>query len=208
MSRKTGVTTPRKRTWLGLGRILDSEDVNCHRGLFRWDDASAVLREPYPGVFHLSSLGLAAQLPDYLGDLGKAGGTPDIFENLSFESANREDCEGDACGASGDSTGLKGYSAGLSGNTVRLWDAETGAQRAVVEGHSCCFSPDGKTVASASYDNTVRLWDAATGRPIAAYTCIGDASCCAFSPLHNTIASGDKGGNIYILELIGFDTAL
>ena len=29
------------------------------------------------------------------------------------------------------------------------------------------FSPDGKRLATASWDNTARIWDAATGKPIA-----------------------------------------
>jgi WD40 repeat protein len=52
--------------------------------------------------------------------------------------------------------------------TVRLWDATTGAARQILEGHSdgvraVAFSPDTRTLASASYDKTVRLWDATTG---------------------------------------------
>jgi WD40 repeat protein len=57
---------------------------------------------------------------------------------------------------------------GSDDNTVRLWDAVTGAALQTLKGHlgsvySVAFSPDGKQVVSGAGDKRVRLWDTITG---------------------------------------------
>lgn len=52
-------------------------------------------------------------------------------------------------------------------NAARLWDAGSGALRAILTGHdarvaSVEFSPDGGALVTASWDGTARLWDVAT----------------------------------------------
>ncbi len=55
--------------------------------------------------------------------------------------------------------------------TAKLWDVKSGKEIKTLKGHtdlftSLSFSPDSKTLASASHDNTVKLWNVNTGREI------------------------------------------
>jgi WD40 repeat protein len=55
----------------------------------------------------------------------------------------------------------------MNDRTVRIWDARTGEQLAVLSGHSdlvygVAFSPDGAMLATSSHDRTVRIWELAT----------------------------------------------
>src|SRR5665648_622449 len=82
--------------------------------------------------------------------------------------------------------------------TLKIWDAETGACEATLEGHtsgvtSCAFSPDGRRIVSASEDRTLKLWDVESGACEATLEGHGDVvEACAFSPDGRRIASGSR----------------
>ena len=82
---------------------------------------------------------------------------------------------------------------------IWLYDTATYDEVALLTGHtdyvySVAFSPDGKTLASGSWDATIRLWDVATGDTLNTLT--GHThwvNSVAFSPDGKTLASGGIG---------------
>jgi WD40 repeat protein len=66
---------------------------------------------------------------------------------------------------------------------------------------SVCFSPDGKTVMTGSWDMTVRLWDAATGKERANYRWdIGRVYCVTYAPDGLRLAAGGDLGRVVVWD--------
>jgi WD40 repeat protein len=85
---------------------------------------------------------------------------------------------------------------GSDDRSIRVWDADTGAEQRVIRGHErsvkgVAYSPDGRRVVSGSDDKTVRVWDAATGAELLVLRGHGSwVWSVAFSPDGQRIASG------------------
>ena len=99
----------------------------------------------------------------------------------------------------------KMIASGSSDDTIRLWNAKTGALLKILMGHSSsiysvAFSPDGKTIASGSWDDTIRLWDVNTGEHLKTINS-GNAYSIAFSPDGNTLASGSRDATIRLWDV-------
>ena len=149
------------------------------------------------------------------GAIGSPGSFPDLYQVNLWDVAT-----GKVRTAMGDTMEMSTfYSVAFSPDgktlaaagdeTVKLWDLATGKERATFQGHteadeestgavhrvkSVAFSPDGKTLAAASYDRTVKVWDVATARRSTLQGHTHAVYSVAFSPDGKTLASasGDK----------------
>jgi WD40 repeat protein len=93
-------------------------------------------------------------------------------------------------------------------NTLKVWDAKTGAQRLTFSGHTayvtgCAISPDGGFIVSASADNTLKVWDAKTFDCLATLYTDSPLTACACSPDNQDIIAAGNAG-LYFLRLVRF----
>ena len=94
-------------------------------------------------------------------------------------------------------------------STIGIWlyDAETGAEKALLTGHtnhvvSVNFNSDGTLLVSGSRDNTVRLWDVATRMLKATLTGHeGTVNSVDFSPDDTMVASGSNDNSVGLWDV-------
>ena len=97
---------------------------------------------------------------------------------------------------------------GSADNTLRLWDAVSGAHLNTLNGYSggvcsVAFSPDGTRIVSGSYDKTLRLWDAVSGAHLNTLNGHSDwVGSVAFSPDGTRIVSGSDDNTLRLWDAV------
>jgi WD40 repeat protein len=115
--------------------------------------------------------------------LASCGGLPDATLRLWEANTGREIwCRNLGCAARVVAFSVDGglLAVGCDDRTVRVCDPETGKEIRRLDGHeepisALVFTPDDKSLISASLDGTVRVWDRASGKEARRFTAAGCA---------------------------------
>jgi hypothetical protein len=88
--------------------------------------------------------------------------------------------------------------------TLTIWDLETGAARATLQGHTgavaaCVVTPDGLCAVSVSWDRTLKVWDLDTYACLATHR--GDTAYHAVAATTTVIVAGDTTGGVWVLDM-------
>jgi len=106
-----------------------------------------------------------------------------------------------AFGAEGRAPARAGLLAAAADRTVKVWDAETGKELLLIEGHegelrALAFSSNGKVLATGGDDEAARLWDAESGKLLCTLEGhAGPVSGLAFSPDGRRLATAGGGSD-------------
>ena len=96
----------------------------------------------------------------------------------------------------------------VGGGEARLWEASSGNERMSFSQHgtvaSACYSPDGKLIATGSWDNSAKVWEVATNRVVRKFEGVhtGSVNSVAFSKDGTRLltASDDKTAILWSIE--------
>src|SRR5207237_1204762 len=90
--------------------------------------------------------------------------------------------------------------------TAKLWDVASGRELRTLQGHTdqvddIVFSPDGRRLATSSFDSTARIWDGATGKELITLQSPIDLTSVAWSPDGARLATTAADGLVRVFPL-------